>query len=102
MAMLSPDAFGTFLQFQQALDALRASRWLEPSISGSGAFPPLNVFRKGDDIVILTELPGIRKADLQIQVKGKTIHLAGTKPVSMAKRPVFIAASDLPGALIGR
>ena len=28
MAMF-PDPFGTFLQFQQALDALRASSWLE-------------------------------------------------------------------------
>ena len=71
MAMLSPDAFGTFLQFQQALDALRSSRWLEPSISGSGAFPPLNVFRKGDDIVILIELPGVRKADLQIRSRAE-------------------------------
>lgn len=77
MAMVFPDQFGTFLRFQQALDALRASGWLEPSISGGGAFPPLNVFRKGDDVVIITELPGIRKADLQIQVKGRTIRLAG-------------------------
>ncbi len=59
MAVLFPDAFGTFLQFQQALDALRASSWLEPSISGGGAFPPLNVFRKGDDIVILTYRDGV-------------------------------------------
>jgi hypothetical protein len=36
MAMLFADPFGTFLQFQQALDALRASSWLEPSVSGGG------------------------------------------------------------------
>ena len=47
MAMVFPDQFGTFLQFQQALDALRASSWLEPSISGGGAFPPLNLFSFG-------------------------------------------------------
>jgi HSP20 family protein len=86
MAMVFPDQFGTFLQFQQALDALRASSWLEPSISGGGAFPPLNVFRKGDDIVIIAELPGIRKADVQIQVKGRTIRLAGTKPVEYGEK----------------
>ena len=31
MAMFR-DAFGTFLQFQQALDALRASSWLESRV----------------------------------------------------------------------
>lgn len=81
MAMLFPDPFGSLLQFQQALDSLRASHWLEPSISGGGAYPPLNVFRKGEDIVILTELPGICKSDLEIQVKGRTLRLAGTKSV---------------------
>lgn len=86
MAMLFPDPFGTFLQFQQALDALRASSWLEPSISGGGAFPPHNVFRKGDDVVIITEFPGIRKADLQIQVKDRTIRLAGIKPVEYGEK----------------
>jgi HSP20 family protein len=98
MAMLSPDAFGTFLQFQQALDALRSSRWLEPSISGSGAFPPLNVFRKGDDIVILIELPGVRKADLQIQVKGRTIHLAGAKPVEYGEKASVHRRERLAGS----
>jgi len=66
---------------QQALDTFRASSWLDSSPSGSGAYPPLNVFRKGDDLVVITELPGIRKENLQIQVKGNTIRLAGTKSV---------------------
>ena len=36
MAML-PDPFGTFLQFQQALDALRGSSWLESPHEDTGA-----------------------------------------------------------------
>jgi HSP20 family protein len=35
-------------------------------ICGSGAYPPLNVFRKGDDLVLVTELPGLRREELQI------------------------------------
>jgi HSP20 family protein len=80
------DPFGNLLEFQQAVDALRTSGWLDQSVSGGGAFPPVNVFRKGDDIVIITELPGIRKADLQIQVKDKTIRLAGTKTVEYGEK----------------
>ena len=98
MAVLFSDPFGTFLQFQQALDALRASSWLESSISGGGTFPPLNVFRKGDDIVILTELPGIRKADLQIQAKGRTIRLAGARPVEYGEKASLHRRERLAGS----
>ena len=86
MAVLFQNPFGTLLEFQQAVDALRTSSWLDQSVSGGGAFPPLNVFRKGEDIVIITELPGIEKADLQIQVKDSTIRLAGTKKVEYGEK----------------
>ena len=96
--VMFPDPFGTFLQFQQALDALRASSWLESSTSGGGTFPPVNVFRKGDDIVILTELPGIRKADLQIQAKGRTIRLAGARPVEYGEKASLHRRERLAGS----
>ena len=78
--MLS-DPFDALLEFQQALDSYRTSSWLGAGLSGGGAYPPLNVFRKGDDIVVVIEVPGVRKADLQIQVKDNTIRIAGTKSV---------------------
>lgn len=81
MATVFSDPFDALLQFQQALDTYRTSSWLGTGPSGGGAYPPLNVFRKGDDIVVITEVPGIRKADLQIQVKGNTIRISGTKAV---------------------
>ena len=67
MAILS-DPFDALIQLQQALDTYRTSSWLGSSLSSGGAYPPLNVFRKGDDIVVIIEVPGVRKADLQIQV----------------------------------
>jgi HSP20 family protein len=81
MAMLLTDPFDAVLQFQQALDQLRESDWLDAGPSGQGAYPPLNVFRKGDDIVIITEVPGVKKSDLRIEAKGNTIRIAGTKSV---------------------
>jgi HSP20 family protein len=76
---LFPDPFDALLRFQQALDSLRTSDWLSAGPSGSGAFPPLNAFRKGDDYVLLAELPGIDRNELDIQVKGNTIRLSGRK-----------------------
>jgi HSP20 family protein len=79
--MLLSDPFDALVQFQQSLDAFRASGWLNAGPSAGGSYPPLNVFRKGDDIIILTEVPGVRKDDLEIQVKGNTIRIAGRKAV---------------------
>ena len=59
MAILS-DPFDALIQLQQALDTYRTSSWLGSSLSGGGAYPPLNVFRKGDDIVVIIEVPGVR------------------------------------------
>ena len=81
MAMTLPDAFDALSQFQQMLDSFRSSGWLDAGPSGGGAYPPLNVFRKGDDVIIVTEVPGVRKEDLQVQIKGNTVRIAGAKTV---------------------
>ena len=86
MPMFLSDALDALLQFQQALDMSRSSAWLGSSPSGSGSYPPLNVFRQGDDIVVIAEVPGVRKSDLQLEVKGRTIRIAGTKSVSYGEK----------------
>lgn len=73
------DPFETLSSFQQALDHLRASAWLDAGLSGQGSFPPLNAFRKGHDIVVIAEVPGVKKSDLQLEIKGNTLRIAGTK-----------------------
>lgn len=74
--------FDTFSTFQQALDALRSSGWLASGLSGSGGYPPMNIFRKGDNFIVITELPGVKKSDLSVQVKGRTIRVSGSKSVA--------------------
>src|ERR1700756_1678400 len=75
------DPFDTLLQCQQALDSFRTSGSLGAGPSASGAYPPINIFRKGDDVVAIAEVPGIGKSDLEIQVLGKTVRIAGRKAV---------------------
>ena len=81
MALFS-SPFDTLLGLQQALDAFRTSGWLDAGPSGGGGYPPINVFRKGDDLVVLAEMPGVRKSDLELQVKGRTIRISGSKAVA--------------------
>ena len=83
---LFPDPFGTLLGLQNALDAFRRSEWLQSGPSASGSYPPLNVFRKGDDFTLVAELPGVASSDLDIQVKGRTVRLSGSKSVNYPEK----------------
>ena len=96
MAVFS-DPFDALSSFQQALDAFRASGWLEAGPSGGGAYPPMNVFRKGDDFVVIAEVPGVKKSDLEVQVKGTTIRLAGANSVSYPEKAAVHRRERLGG-----
>ena len=85
MAMFG-DPFDALSSLQQALDSFRASSWLASGLSGGGSYPPINIFRKGDDLIIITEVPGIQKSEIEVQVKGSTIRVAGTKSVNYPEK----------------
>src|SRR5581483_8142557 len=76
------DPFETLFNLQRALEARRASDWLESQTTGDGPFPPVNVFQQGDDLLAVIELPGIDKSSLQIEAKENMIRIAGKKAVS--------------------
>ena len=80
-----PSPLDTLLSLQQALDSYRTSSWLDAGLSGGGAYPPINVFRKGDNFALVAEAPGIKKADIQIEVKGNMVRIAGGKSVEFPK-----------------
>ena len=84
--VLFANTFDALLGLQQALEAFRGSGWLDAGPSGGGGYPPVNVFRKGDDFAVIAEVPGVRKSDLELQVKGNTIRISGTKSVSFPDR----------------
>lgn len=75
------DPFAALFTLQRALDARLASDWMGASTTGSGSFPPINIFQKGDDFVAVIELPGVDKSDLQIEAKENTIRISGKKAI---------------------
>jgi HSP20 family protein len=81
MIMRYADPFDTLFAFQQALENRQLSEWLGSSTAGMGSYPPINVFQQGDDLVAIIELPGVNKADLNIQAKEDTIRIAGRKSI---------------------
>jgi HSP20 family protein len=67
---------------QRALEARLDSDWLRDATAGTGAFPAINVFQQGDNLVAILEVPGVDKADLEIQVKGNAIRISGKKAIT--------------------
>jgi HSP20 family protein len=86
MVMFLSDPFETLLNLQEALEGAFRANWLQSSPSGSGAYPPINVFRKGDDFVAIAEVPGIKKSDIDIQVHGNAIRITGTKLLDYSEK----------------
>lgn len=69
------------LNLQRELDGSLFSDWFGPTTSSRGAFPPVNVFRKNDDFLVTTELPGAKKEDLTIEVHRNQLRIAGKRDI---------------------
>lgn len=76
------DPFATLVGLQRAMESVMSSDWFGSRTSGSGAFPLINVFNDGDDFVVVAEVPGVKKEDLDIQVRGDTVRIHGKKAVA--------------------
>jgi HSP20 family protein len=81
MALGITDPFDALFRFQKALDQQFESDWLEGATTGTGQFPPINIFQQGHDFSVVIELPGVSKDDLSLEVRGNTIRISGKKQV---------------------
>ena len=84
MVLRMRDPFAALLAVQRAMDNATRSDWFGSHTAGRGAHPPVNVFEENGDFVLVAELPGVKKEDLDIQVKGDTVRIHGKKTVEYA------------------
>jgi HSP20 family protein len=63
----------------------RSDDCLGDATTGSGTFPPINVFQQGDDLVAIMELPGVNKSVLNVKAESNTIRVAGTRAIDYAE-----------------
>ena len=79
----SYNALDALFDFQRALESRLESDWLRRA---ARAFPPINVFQQGDNLVAIIELAGVNKSDLEIQAKDGTIRISGKKNVAYPEK----------------
>jgi len=71
------------LQLQQELDQMLqrpGAFFREPS--GTGVFPPVNVFRGPHGLSIRAELPGVAPDGLSVTTEGRQLTIAGERPAA--------------------
>jgi HSP20 family protein len=72
MAFARWDPIRDLLAIQQHLDRFAPAP--------SGWIPPIDVHETADEYVITAELPGLRRNDVQIQVRDGRIQISGQRP----------------------
>ena len=82
-------AFDDMLHLQRSLErSLRQPFWGRESITSGGAYPAINVFEKGETVVVKAEVPGLRKENIGIEIEGTRLLLSGTRVLPEASEEV--------------
>jgi HSP20 family protein len=82
MVIRMRDPFAALVGLQRAMDSVMSNDWFGTRTTGSGTFPAVNVFSEGEDYVLVAELPGVRKEDLGVEVRGDTLRIQGKKTIA--------------------
>ena len=82
MVLRTTDPFEGLLRLQQALGNMATGdSWFSDSLSSRGGFPPINIFQDGDNYVLVTEIPGLKSKDINVEVHRNKVRLSGEKTI---------------------
>ena len=72
------DPVNALFRLQEELQrAFQSPNGLGLGLLGRGAYPPVNIFRAGDDVVIRMEVPGFAPESLSVESLGQTLTVSG-------------------------
>ncbi len=58
--------------------------------------PPVDVFEAGDEVTIITALPGVRPEAVRAEIEGNTLIVTGTRPMPTAGHRAHILRLEIP------
>lgn len=89
MAMYLSDPFDSLRRLQNALESHRSADWFGMGTTSVGTFPPVNVFREDENVVVVAELPGVNRKDMEIQVKDNRVRITGKRIIEYKESASF-------------
>ena len=78
-------ALDTLLALQEAMENARGESFFGSGTSCYGAYPAVNAFEEGEDIRVTAELPGLKKEDLNLEVKNDLLRISGKRKIEYNK-----------------
>ena len=89
--MAFSDAFTDLLRFQSEIDHLlrNPAESFLAGPSGRGAYPPVNVFRGPEGLVVHAELPGFAPEDVQVTCEGRRLTISGERKPADGERGAY-------------
>jgi len=82
MAIRVSHPLEAIFNLQQALTNISSrDSWFAGSTSDQGGFPPINIFKDNDNYVMIAEIPGIKREDVNIEVHRNRVRLSGEKKI---------------------
>ncbi len=79
------------------------SRWMHDvfdggeAATGPGLFAPaVDIIEHGDDLVLLADLPGVRREDIDVSVENRTLTLTGERKAPAAGEETTVYRSERP------
>ncbi|MBU2511274.1 Hsp20/alpha crystallin family protein [bacterium] len=72
-------ALDTLLALQEAVEAASTSDYFGLSTTSRGTFPSTNLFQEGDNIILMAEVPGVKKDEIEVQIKDNLITISGER-----------------------
>lgn len=85
MVIHSVSPLESLLNLQHALDSMTdVDNWFSGSTSSRGGFPPINIFQNDENYIVITELPGIKREDVSVEIHRNRVRLSGEKKINYA------------------
>ena len=86
MVLRTTNPFEGLLKLQQALANIGSrDSWATDSISSRGGFPPINIFQDQENYVLITEIPGIKREDINIEIHRNKVRISGEKSITYGR-----------------
>lgn len=83
------NAFDTLLAIQQAVDAAHRNDYFERSTTSRGTYPSLDLFQDGDNVVLTAEIPGVKKEEINIEIKDNLFRISGERNLDYPENASF-------------
>ena len=80
------NAFDTLLSVQRAVDAANRSDFFEYSTTARGSTPHVNLFKNGESTVLTAEIPGVKKEDIQLEIKDNLLRIMGERKLDYPEK----------------